>query len=46
MENWEFEWISRSSIRQPKKSLFLSFFYEKLNIIARYEAYSFLDGYS
>jgi hypothetical protein len=39
-------WILGSLIRQPKKSLSLPFSDEVLNTIARYEAYSFLNGYS
>jgi hypothetical protein len=40
-------WILGSSIKQPKKNLYpLPFSNEVLNIVAKYEAYSFLDGYS
>jgi len=35
-------WINKAT---KKDSYHLPFFYEVLNIIARYEAYSFLDGY-
>ncbi len=41
-------WILGSSTKQPKqpKQLYpLPFFYEVLNTITMYEAYSFLNGY-
>jgi hypothetical protein len=40
-------WILGSLIRQPKKNPYpLPFSNHVLNIIIRYETYSFLDGYS